>query len=51
MSGYTVIDVETTGLVPERHDRIVEIGVVYVSDAGEVQDHWWLITIEGVVGV
>lgn len=40
MSGYTVIDVETTGLSPERHDRIVEIGVVYVSDDGDIQDQW-----------
>lgn len=40
MSGYTVIDVETTGLSPERHDRIVEIGVVYVSDEGDIQDTW-----------
>jgi DNA polymerase-3 subunit epsilon len=40
MSGYTVIDVETTGLSPEKGDRIVEIGVVYVSDDGHLQDHW-----------
>ncbi|KGN29910.1 hypothetical protein N802_10195 [Knoellia sinensis KCTC 19936] len=35
-----MIDVETTGLSPERGDRVVEIGVVYVSDHGEIQDHW-----------
>ncbi|WP_286959383.1 exonuclease domain-containing protein [Arsenicicoccus sp. UBA7492] len=40
MSGYTVIDFETTGVVPERGDRIVEIGVVNVSDLGEIQGHW-----------
>lgn len=40
MSGYTVIDVETTGFVPEKFDRIVEIGVVFVSHQGEIQDHW-----------
>jgi DNA polymerase III subunit epsilon len=40
MAGYTVIDVETTGFVPEKHDRVVEIGVVYVSHEGEIQDHW-----------
>lgn len=40
MSGYTVIDVETTGLSPKRHDRVVEIGVVYVSDDGQIQDRW-----------
>lgn len=39
MSGYTVIDFETTGVVPERGDRIVEIGVVNVSDLGEIQGH------------
>lgn len=38
--GYTVIDVETTGLSPKAGDRVVEIAVVYVSDAGEVQDRW-----------
>ncbi|QKE84388.1 exonuclease domain-containing protein [Arthrobacter sp. NEB 688] len=40
MTGYTVIDVETTGLSPEKGDRVVKIGVVYVSDNGEVQDNW-----------
>ena len=40
MAGYTVIDVETTGLVPEKHDRIVEIGVVYVAHDGRIQDQW-----------
>ena len=38
--GYTVIDVETTGLSPTTHDRVVEIAVVYVSDGGRVQDRW-----------
>ncbi len=40
MAGYTVIDFETTGLSPEKHDRIVEIGVVFVSHRGEIQDQW-----------
>lgn len=40
MTGYTVIDVETTGLSAEKHDRVVEIGVVFVSDRGEIQDQW-----------
>lgn len=40
MTGYTVIDVETTGLVPDRHDRVIEIGVVYVSPHGRIQDQW-----------
>ena len=38
--GYTVIDVETTGLSPTTHDRVVEIAVVYVSDSGAIQDRW-----------
>ena len=40
MEGYTVVDVETTGFSPEHGDRVVEIGVVYVSPRGDVQDHW-----------
>lgn len=40
MSGYTVVDVETTGLIPEKHDRIVELAVTYVSHDGLIQDHW-----------
>lgn len=40
MPGYTVIDVETTGFSPEKGDRIVEIGVAFVSHEGEIQDHW-----------
>lgn len=39
-TGYTVVDVETTGFSPANGDRVVEIGVVYVSPRGEVQDHW-----------
>jgi len=40
MAGYTVVDVETTGLFPQAHDRIVEIAVVYVSDLGRVEGEW-----------
>ena len=40
MSGYAVVDVETTGLFPGGHDRIVEIAVVQVSAAGEVEASW-----------
>lgn len=40
MSGYTVIDFETTGFSPRHHDRVVEVGVVYVSLDGVIQDHW-----------
>ena len=38
--GYAVLDVETTGLRPSWHDRIVEIAIVQVSDAGEVEAEW-----------
>lgn len=40
MSGYTVIDFETTGFNPARHDRVVELGIVYVSDNGCVEGEW-----------
>jgi DNA polymerase-3 subunit epsilon len=40
VDGYTVVDVETTGLSPTTHDRIVELGVVYVSNQGVIQDRW-----------
>jgi DNA polymerase-3 subunit epsilon len=38
--GFAVIDVETTGFSPEKHDRIVEIGIVHVSPAGEVEGRY-----------
>lgn len=40
MTGYTVVDLETTGLFPQKHDRIIEIGIVRVSDEGAVVDEW-----------
>jgi len=40
MAGYAVVDLETTGLFPGGHDRIVEVGVVLVSPAGEVEGTW-----------
>ncbi len=40
MSGYTVIDVETTGFSPRQHDRIVEIAAVYVSETGQIEGEW-----------
>jgi DNA polymerase-3 subunit epsilon len=39
-TGFAVIDLETTGLFPERHDRIVELGVV-VLDADTRQRGEW----------
>ncbi|MFE6735221.1 exonuclease domain-containing protein [Microbacterium sp. NPDC057650] len=38
--GYAVIDLETTGFSPARGDRIVEIGVVLLDEAGNVEDEW-----------
>jgi DNA polymerase-3 subunit epsilon len=38
--GYVVIDVETTGFSPARHDRVVEVGLVQVDQAGAIEDHW-----------
>ncbi|MTE24888.1 exonuclease domain-containing protein [Microbacterium sp. ZXX196] len=37
---YAVLDLETTGFSPKRGDRIVEIGVVLVDDAGEIEHEW-----------
>ncbi len=37
---YAVIDLETTGLNPRRHDRIVEIAIVHVDDAGDITTEW-----------
>lgn len=39
-AGYAVVDVETTGLFPGRHDRVVEIGVVLVDRDGRGVDEW-----------
>jgi len=39
VSGYAVVDVETTGL-SARSDRIVELAVVRVDEAGHVEDEW-----------
>lgn len=35
-SRIAVIDLETTGLSPWRHDRVVEVGVVVVTSEGEI---------------
>ncbi|MFC7375412.1 exonuclease domain-containing protein [Brachybacterium sp. GCM10030268] len=40
MPGYAVIDLETTGFSPAKHHRILEIGVVEVSETGEVEREW-----------
>lgn len=40
MTGYAVVDVETTGLFPGRHDRIAEIAIVQVDSDGQIEDTW-----------
>ena len=37
---FAVIDFETTGLVPERTDRVVEIGVALTDDSGRIEHEW-----------
>jgi DNA polymerase-3 subunit epsilon len=37
---FAVVDVETTGLYPGRHDRVVEIGVVVLDEKCAVVDEW-----------
>lgn len=38
--GYAALDFETTGLFPQKHDRVVEVGVVLLSEEGDVQSSW-----------
>ncbi|MGV9308720.1 exonuclease domain-containing protein [Nonomuraea sp. NPDC003727] len=38
--GYAAIDVETTGLRPSWHDRIIEIGIVHTDPTGRVTAEW-----------
>lgn len=40
MTGYAVVDVETTGLFPGGHDRIAEIAVVQVDPDGQIESTW-----------
>ena len=37
---FSVIDLETTGISPDRHHRIVEIAVVHVDGAGRLLEEW-----------
>jgi DNA polymerase-3 subunit epsilon len=39
MTGYAVIDFETTGLFPS-HDRVVEVAVVHVDETGTITGQW-----------
>jgi hypothetical protein len=38
--GFAVIDLETTGLFPGGHDRIVELAVVHIDDQGLITGQW-----------
>ncbi|MFD2025447.1 exonuclease domain-containing protein [Promicromonospora aerolata] len=40
MTGYAVVDVETTGLFPGGQDRIAEIAIVQVDSDGRVENTW-----------
>jgi DNA polymerase-3 subunit epsilon len=40
MSGYAVIDFETTGFMAARHDRVIEVGLVHADEHGEIEDQW-----------
>lgn len=37
---YAVIDVETTGLSPGHHHRVVEVAIVLVDEAGDIRQEW-----------
>lgn len=37
-NGYAVIDFETTGLSPQYHHRVIEIGIVNVAPDGTIED-------------
>lgn len=40
LAGFAVIDVETTGFSPAKHDRIVEVAVVHTDEYGNQQGVW-----------
>ncbi len=40
VAGYAVVDVETTGLLPDWHHRIAEIAIVHVDRRGAVTGEW-----------
>lgn len=39
-NGYAVVDVETTGLSPSHHHRVLEVAVVHVDLSGRRTDEW-----------
>ncbi|WP_016700665.1 exonuclease domain-containing protein [Actinoalloteichus spitiensis] len=40
MTGYAVVDLETTGLAAALHDRVVEIAILHVDRDGTITDEW-----------
>ncbi|RYV51872.1 3'-5' exonuclease [Pengzhenrongella frigida] len=40
MSGYAVVDTETTGFSPAQGDRVLEVAVVLLDDDGRVEREW-----------
>src|SRR5688572_18851115 len=39
-NGYAVVDVETTGLSPGQHHRVIEVAVVHLDASGHRTDEW-----------
>lgn len=39
-NGYAVVDVETTGLHPGQHHRVIELAIVRLDEDGTVADEW-----------
>lgn len=35
--GFAVIDFETTGFSPQHHHRVIEVGLVHVSQDGVIE--------------
>ena len=40
MSGYAVVDTETTGFSPAHGDRVLEVAVVLLDAQGRVEREW-----------
>lgn len=40
MQEFAVVDLETTGLFPEKHDRIIEIAIITLNSKGEIIDSY-----------
>lgn len=38
--GFAIIDFETTGLSPAKHDRVIEVAVVHMNEDGMVEGQW-----------